>query len=1425
MRKIITFILCILFLSITSVSAQAKSVGKFTKVEGRVDITSPGDSARLAFPGAVIFEKDIIRAKSRSKAEILFNDGNLLRLAQNTRVEISEYISDGHRKSTVLSLFRGKIQNKVKKLLGRVFGKKRDRFEVHTPTSVCGVRGTDFFTYYQKGISGAVFKEGQGYGYSINRPDEIKEIPTGKAMFVSNPDQPPIIRPATNVELIKHEQETTPSEKTEKEENEGEVDENKDSSPGESSDEGGDGVAVEDDEAVDEGNDEAAVEDEEAVNEGDDEAAVEDEEAVDDDSMVSSDDAEDGSGMEEDNEGVSDNDSNMTESGDVDESGSAEAENETVNNEGTDMGAGDTEIVNNDSGSADPMDTGLSENISEESGTTSIATDSGDSGTIISGPEEQDLSMADIGLTETTMTDPLLETDLIAPETIDGEQGTVSAEPSLLTDPVLSTDITDTVDLPQEVTVPVDTAPLWQFEGNIFAQKPGTFYHGEYIDPTSIVTQQGDMMFFDDHRSEYHYHFFKAENGEYTFGEKETMGDNGSTSYFYLPDGTLMIASGDGDETRQSITFSSWSGSLEGIADPPTSNYVARYSNSFAGNALQKDGFIKGGFNNSELDLWSATAASPAQIILSGEFDRTSTLSLFSTDISHITEDGGTLSGFMNGFLNADKVPATIYAIYIDPSGNAGVLMGYFNGTIDSATGSWEATGEIYPKVFTTNPGTVTQANFYTSLEKGFIGTDHLTGTFGGSASINIKGMAGGTTESIKGQDWGIFEIMHGANNYYSNPSSTWSANMVGLGSFGCFQDNNGNWVNDGGIYSIDIINGTWAENELSGDLSGKFLTMTKAGSIDGITRGTYSSDTWQSMSSGTWKKTKLLKFSSSFNGPLLTLISENAGTYAYQDGSSYFYHYNLDTNQGGSHLYNAPGGQDIENQYHSEPVDGGSTGLISEKRIYNHATNELVSYEIQNPVNVTLETLANSPYTASSLEAGFPASWVEYNLMSFGYFEGILGGLDNPWTATDASPANITILGTFDTPPEVLPSMGQLLFDNIESFNSYANNFTTPDGGAYIGYIGAAVNENSWEGNIYSIYIDPDSNSGILKGNFGGSVSKKHMTMDATGGLFPVQVTSGMAIAPANLMQQTLHEGFSLWGNYDGMYYNYPGYGYFAGYNGSLELGGGMLFYSHIASQQWGVWQGVFAGTYYGTPQGSWSLHLKDDSFDDIGNMFVNMIASYSATGTWSANKIQGDLVGAWVNLEDVIPMTGVKAGDLAGVYDPSDPSEMTWHVSATGVSIETGQFLSMAATTSGRNTLTALNIPCVEIGNATLVQSAGAANNIQNMVMDNVTFFAYSQGGTPRIWATGNISGNYIGTPDIYGGPSVPLRGDGLSADLSVVRWDSGKWGAEVYGYGSLTRTDVAGTVPLQLDGVAAGQYASGNLTGTGAGTAEEQ
>jgi len=70
----------------------ATVVGKFTYVSGRVDVTSPGKKAVPAKLGMEIAIGDIIRAKSNSKAEVLFKDGNILRIAQNTGVEITKYM-------------------------------------------------------------------------------------------------------------------------------------------------------------------------------------------------------------------------------------------------------------------------------------------------------------------------------------------------------------------------------------------------------------------------------------------------------------------------------------------------------------------------------------------------------------------------------------------------------------------------------------------------------------------------------------------------------------------------------------------------------------------------------------------------------------------------------------------------------------------------------------------------------------------------------------------------------------------------------------------------------------------------------------------------------------------------------------------------------------------------------------------------------------------------------------------------------------------------------------------------------------------------------------------------------------------------------------------------------------------------------------
>ena len=92
MKKFISIATIFLLSFLCSLEAHAGTVGSFTRVEGRVDITSPGSEARPAKVGDGVLEKDIIRAKSGSKAEIIFKDGNVLRLAQNTRVEVAEYI-------------------------------------------------------------------------------------------------------------------------------------------------------------------------------------------------------------------------------------------------------------------------------------------------------------------------------------------------------------------------------------------------------------------------------------------------------------------------------------------------------------------------------------------------------------------------------------------------------------------------------------------------------------------------------------------------------------------------------------------------------------------------------------------------------------------------------------------------------------------------------------------------------------------------------------------------------------------------------------------------------------------------------------------------------------------------------------------------------------------------------------------------------------------------------------------------------------------------------------------------------------------------------------------------------------------------------------------------------------------------------------
>ncbi|MBU1743609.1 MAG: FecR family protein, partial [Proteobacteria bacterium] len=209
MKRFTTILAILVILLALPLVLLAAPVGKITHIEGNVDITV-GEKARTANLGEAVNSGEIMRAKSKSRAEITFVDGNILRLAENTRVRITDY-QVGEGKTSTLDLFRGKTQSIVSGLA------KNARYEIHTPTAVAGVRGTNFIAFFQNGVSGFVPREGAIYGYNRNMPLDVKTVSPGQAIMVTAADKPPTIQPATSSEVEKHVSDTAPTEKKEEE--------------------------------------------------------------------------------------------------------------------------------------------------------------------------------------------------------------------------------------------------------------------------------------------------------------------------------------------------------------------------------------------------------------------------------------------------------------------------------------------------------------------------------------------------------------------------------------------------------------------------------------------------------------------------------------------------------------------------------------------------------------------------------------------------------------------------------------------------------------------------------------------------------------------------------------------------------------------------------------------------------------------------------------------------------------------------------------------------------------------------------------------------------------------------------------------------------------------------------------------------------
>ena len=122
------------------------AIGYVTSLKGEVSIIRAGEQEEntLAINDAIHLGDTILTA-ARSKTQILMEDDSLLNLGENTRITIKEhmYQPENDFRGSVYKLIRGKIRVVV----GRLFSDADSHLEVETPTSIIGIRMTEYIVH------------------------------------------------------------------------------------------------------------------------------------------------------------------------------------------------------------------------------------------------------------------------------------------------------------------------------------------------------------------------------------------------------------------------------------------------------------------------------------------------------------------------------------------------------------------------------------------------------------------------------------------------------------------------------------------------------------------------------------------------------------------------------------------------------------------------------------------------------------------------------------------------------------------------------------------------------------------------------------------------------------------------------------------------------------------------------------------------------------------------------------------------------------------------------------------------------------------------------------------------------------------------------------------------------------------------------
>jgi len=392
-----------------------------------------------------------------------------------------------------------------------------------------------------------------------------------------------------------------------------------------------------------------------------------------------------------------------------------------------------------------------------------------------------------------------------------------------------------------------------------------------------------------------------------------------------------------------------------------------------------------------------------------------------------------------------------------------------------------------------------------------------------------------------------------------------------------------------------------------------------------------------------------------------------------------------------------------------------------------------------------------------------------------------LLGGAESLWTNTNVP---VLMMGDWDITSGVWAMP-------VWSDNFLDGSYTTYQGGAYQGFSTLVADDGQGvDAGLIALYIDPAGNAGYLKGDLSGRAFPDLGLFFAQGSLARTE----MEPAPAGM---TADSFFVLESGPQAL--TLAGSPATVGFTSETR---NEAWIEGVTS--WGIWQSELAGTVPPAAPANWQ-------WETARGTDATYWTNYDVTWVSEASKITGTVAGAaadWVNAA-----TYVSGGDVKGLFNPTTAA---WKAVAQGAWMETGKFLELTA--SNPAALQAMNIPAIQVGSATLTQQGAPVNNLSNVTMADVRFFATSTGSVPKIWATNAVGGNFSAAPSVTG-PAVPLAGGGLNANFGINNWGNGTWGANVTGgTGTLSGGSYNGSVNFQ--GGAAGRIGAGSFNGTGAG-----